>query len=427
MEVLRFARALLPLAAIALLGPTGVARPPVARDGGPTVGSTGVSGGRSPRGHRPAASPGSGWTRCSTPRARSTGQRLTLGRGRRDATRQLALPPESFASGPVGGIVLVGDDDGTRSRLRAVDPAAAARRRSPWRRRSSAAPILDHGPRRDVRAPRRPARRARTSASGGVRPAAGRPCRLLPGLAPDARHGRTFSTDLRWASDGRLAVASCGELACRTRIVDTATGTRGRDERHRTGRRRHGVARDRLRRLPRASRAACRRRPGDDRCHRADRRGRRARVRRRPTLVFEHDGHLGVARHADAASRRDVAASDGLRAGRRRVVGARRRRPATWHPCSLESIGAAARPVHRPPPRPRRSRHRDPRGAAMIRAITPVRGGSARWPWRSSPSVLVAGPGRRPRPGPDPAGRAVRPEPGPDVRLGRRRRRRRRT
>ena len=48
---------------------------------------------------------------------------------------------------------------------------------------------------------------------------------VLPGLAPDTRHGPTFATDLRWASDGRLAVASCGELACRTRVVDPATGT----------------------------------------------------------------------------------------------------------------------------------------------------------------------------------------------------------
>src|SRR4029079_2960653 len=52
----------------------------------------------------------------------------------------------------------------------------------------------------------------------------GTPVRLLPGLGPDVRHGRTFSPCLRWAPDGRLAVASCGEIACRTRIVDTATG-----------------------------------------------------------------------------------------------------------------------------------------------------------------------------------------------------------
>jgi hypothetical protein len=36
----------------------------------------------------------------------------------------------------------------------------------------------------------------------------------------DARFGRTFSTDLSWDVAGdRLAIQSCGEVACRTRII----------------------------------------------------------------------------------------------------------------------------------------------------------------------------------------------------------------
>ena len=50
------------------------------------------------------------------------GSRLSLGLVG-GVTRHLALPSESFASGPVRGMVLVGADDGTRV------PAVAGRRR----------------------------------------------------------------------------------------------------------------------------------------------------------------------------------------------------------------------------------------------------------------------------------------------------------
>ena len=46
----------------------------------------------------------------------------------------------------------------------------------------------------------------------------------VAGLAADARYGRTFSTELRWAPDGRLAVTACGEMRCRTRLLDMASG-----------------------------------------------------------------------------------------------------------------------------------------------------------------------------------------------------------
>ena len=120
--------------------------------------------------------------------------------------------------------MLVGDDDGTRSRLRAVDPAAGCASTVAVESAVIRSGDPRSGPRGRVRAPRRPAH-----ARGPRRLAAFHPGRtavpVLPGLAPDTRHGPTFATDLRWASDGRLAVASCGELACRTRVVDPATGT----------------------------------------------------------------------------------------------------------------------------------------------------------------------------------------------------------
>ena len=67
---------------------------------------------------------GSGWTRCSTGRVRcaASGSRSGIGGGSVEPTAD--LPPESFASGPFGGIVLVGSDDGFASRLQAFDVAA---------------------------------------------------------------------------------------------------------------------------------------------------------------------------------------------------------------------------------------------------------------------------------------------------------------
>ena len=49
-------------------------------------------------------------------------QRLTIGIGPDE--HRLDLPPESFAGGPFGHIVIVGADDGQRSRIRAIDVVA---------------------------------------------------------------------------------------------------------------------------------------------------------------------------------------------------------------------------------------------------------------------------------------------------------------
>jgi hypothetical protein len=220
-EVLRFARALAPLAAIVLLGPPGVARPAVAGATDPPWEPPACRSGGLPR---PAAADVA-WFRLDAAldgTGTLSGQRLTLGIVGSPA-RRIDLPAESFASGPVHGVILVGDDDGSRSRLRAIDPVRGCSTTIATEanvvRGALFAPDLgstvehrvDRATRVDLGVWRRPA--------GG-----GTAVRLLPGLAADVPHGRTFATDLRWAPDGRLAVASCGELACRTRLVDPATG-----------------------------------------------------------------------------------------------------------------------------------------------------------------------------------------------------------
>ncbi len=152
------------------------------------------------------------------------GQRLVAGRVGHRGGIELALSVESFASGPTGGRILVGSDDGRRSTVRIVD----------MERRC--ATVVHEG--------RELIRRAVVDATGGgivefrldratradlgvwSRPADGaKPTRLLEPLAPNDRIGRVFATGLSWSADGRrLIAASCGEAACVTRILDRASG-----------------------------------------------------------------------------------------------------------------------------------------------------------------------------------------------------------
>ena len=69
-------------------------------------------------------------------------------------------------------------------------------------------------------------RRSRADLGIWRRPLGGRgpTTRWLEPIGVEPRFGRTWSTDLVWSATGtELAVQSCGELACRTRIVATAT------------------------------------------------------------------------------------------------------------------------------------------------------------------------------------------------------------
>jgi hypothetical protein len=148
-----------------------------------------------------------------------TGLRLALGLDGQRSARSLDLTPESFAAGPFGDVVLVGSDDGTASRVRAIDVA----RGCAWLvaderdviRRATVDPAgrfvyemrVDRATRADLGIWRRP-----VDGSEAARQLLGPPPR-------DGRFGRTFSTDFTWDTAGdRLAVQSCGEIACRLRV-----------------------------------------------------------------------------------------------------------------------------------------------------------------------------------------------------------------
>ena len=153
------------------------------------------------------------------------GQRLTVGRAGDRGARQLDLDAESFAAGPAGGTILVGTDDGRRSRLSLIDVVRACA----WAvaetvdviRTATLAPdgatLFEY----------RVDRRTRTDLGLWQRPLDGSTpaSRILPPIVADARFGPTWLTDLAWSDDGRsLAVQSCGEVACRVRVLDPVIG-----------------------------------------------------------------------------------------------------------------------------------------------------------------------------------------------------------
>lgn len=156
---------------------------------------------------------------------RRVGGRISLGRADLDQPQVLAVDAESFAAGPFGDTLLVGTDDGRASALSLVDLERACA----WPVATSAAVIRratispDGTSIYEIRVDRA------TRADLGIwrRPLAGdaEPVPVLGPLPDDERFGRTFITDFTWATDGRrLAVRSCGEVACRVRILDTRTG-----------------------------------------------------------------------------------------------------------------------------------------------------------------------------------------------------------
>jgi hypothetical protein len=210
------------VAAALTSGPAGAADPPwvpPACGGHPTIASSRPSDGG------PSATT---WYRLD-PELDETGTTtrvaLSLGRYGVAGTRTLHLPPESFAAGPYGDVVLAGSDDGRTSRLIAIDVV----RECAWTiateadviRRAVVDPtgLLVHEMRVD----------RRTRADRGVwarsLDGTGSPTRVLPPIAADGRFGRTFSTELSWSAEGdRLVVQSCGASACRTRVLDPSSG-----------------------------------------------------------------------------------------------------------------------------------------------------------------------------------------------------------
>lgn len=154
------------------------------------------------------------------------GQRLSFGLDRERDGRVLDLPAESFAAGPFGQTILVGSDDGGSSRLVLLDVpndciVELAVETEVIRRATL-------GPSGERLYEMRVDRATREDLGIWVRRLDGEadPAQVLPAILPDERFGRTFSTEFAWALDGtRLAVQSCGEVACRTRVVDPADGT----------------------------------------------------------------------------------------------------------------------------------------------------------------------------------------------------------
>ena len=138
-------------------------------------------------------------------------------------TFRVDVPAESFASGPVGGRILVGEDDGVRSRLRLLDTA-----RGCWSlvglesavvrsavMGADASVIYEHRVDRASRADLGVWRR---------HVASGQTKRVLEPIARDDGYGPTFTTEVTEAGDGRVIATSCGVRACRSRVLEVATG-----------------------------------------------------------------------------------------------------------------------------------------------------------------------------------------------------------
>lgn len=148
------------------------------------------------------------------------GQRLGVGLDGERASRILDLPPESFAAGPFGRVVLVGSDDGSVSRLQAIDVAGLCEwgvgEETDVVRRATIDPggetlyemRVDRTTRSDLGIWSRPLDRSVPAT------------RIFDPIDADERFGATFSTELSWDLAGtRLVIQSCGEVACRTRVL----------------------------------------------------------------------------------------------------------------------------------------------------------------------------------------------------------------
>lgn len=152
------------------------------------------------------------------------GQRLALGLDGDRSSRILDLPTESFAAGPFGRVVLIGSDDGTASRLLALDVTGECS----WSVAEEAAAVIRRAtidPAGQTMYEMRVDRATRADLGIWARPldGAGPALRVVDPIAEDDRFGRTWSTEFSWDLSGdRLAIQSCGELACRTRVLDPA-------------------------------------------------------------------------------------------------------------------------------------------------------------------------------------------------------------
>jgi hypothetical protein len=150
-----------------------------------------------------------------------SGQALTFGVDGRAAELDLAV--ESAASGPFGNGLAIVSDDGHESVVAVLDVGAGCLHRLDRTREIIRRAIVD--PSRTALVEHRLDRTSRASVGVWWRPLDGSPSRrLLAPIGADPRFGRTFSTELLWSDDGRLAVQSCGEASCRTEVLDITSG-----------------------------------------------------------------------------------------------------------------------------------------------------------------------------------------------------------
>lgn len=169
---------------------------------------------------------GAAWFRLDPELAAGTlvGQVLTIGNAERATEWRMDLDAESFAGEPRGGTVLIGTDDGRASRVSLIDVEDGCR----WSVGTSRDVVRSARSTPDDTAliEHRVDRRTRADLGIWRRPFdGGAPTRLLPAISVDDRFGPTWTTELGWSEDGdRLVVTSCGEVACRFRIVPTTGG-----------------------------------------------------------------------------------------------------------------------------------------------------------------------------------------------------------
>ena len=153
------------------------------------------------------------------------GQWLSLGTPDPGSGRRLELDRESFATGPTNGAVLVGVDDARASSLTLVDVANACA----WPIGTSRDVIRNAivHPSGDSIIESRVDRRSWGDLGIWRRRFDGTPAvRVLPPIGADDRFGPTWRTDLAWGDDGTtLVVGSCGEAACRYRLVMSGAAT----------------------------------------------------------------------------------------------------------------------------------------------------------------------------------------------------------
>jgi hypothetical protein len=152
-------------------------------------------------------------------------------------TIDVEVGPESFAEGPDDGIAVLGRDDGATSVVDVIDVGgvgsgcsrASATSRDVIRdaiRDAATGDVFVHRLDRLTRADLGVVRIRGDRLAGGAAvdiDAVGEPA--VPPLPADERFGATWATRMLSSTDGRtLAIQSCGATACRTRLLDVATG-----------------------------------------------------------------------------------------------------------------------------------------------------------------------------------------------------------